>query len=117
MFYKSWLADPRMQRTFWGCSSNQLCSWWTQLHPSSDDTFEALFAQALNETDNVEARLKTYAQMDSIAHSSMPVIPLFHDEVTHILSNDVKGGASINESTRFATEQVTWQGVDRTDFL
>ena len=92
MFYKSWLADHADAENFLGLfiESNFAPGGPNYTH-HSDDTFEALFAQALNETDNVEARLKTYAQMDSIVHSSMPVIPLFHDEVTHILSNDVKG--------------------------
>ena len=56
-----------------------------------DDVFEVLFMDALTETENREARLSTYAQLDSIVHSSMPVIPLFHDEVTHILSDKVQG--------------------------
>ena len=31
--------------------------------------------------------------MDSLVHSEMPVIPLFHDRVTHVLREDVSGWA------------------------
>jgi ABC-type transport system substrate-binding protein len=92
MFYKSWLADHADAENFLGLfvEANFAPGGPNYTH-FKDDVFESLFKGALNETDNREARLWTYAQLDSLLHSSMPVIPLFHDEVTHILSNKVSG--------------------------
>ena len=35
-------------------------------------------------------RYELYEKMDSIVYSAMPVLPLFHDQVTHFISVDVK---------------------------
>ena len=32
-----------------------------------------------------------YARLDSLVHEEMPVIPLFHDRVTHALSSRIEG--------------------------
>ena len=92
MFYKSWLADHADAENFLGLfvEANFAPGGPNYTH-FKDDVFERLFSDALNETDNREARLSTYVQLDSLLHSSMPVIPLFHDEVTHILSNKIAG--------------------------
>ena len=92
MFYKSWLADHADAENFLGLfvEANFAPGGPNYTH-FKDDVFERLFSDALNETDDREARLSTYVQMDSLLHSSMPVIPLFHDEVTHILSNKIAG--------------------------
>ncbi len=92
MFYKSWLADHADAENFLGLfvEANFAPGGPNYTH-FKDDVFEGLFMDALTETENREARLSTYAQLDSIVHSSMPVIPLFHDEVTHILSDKVQG--------------------------
>ena len=92
MFYKSWLADHADAENFLGLfvEANFAPGGPNYTH-FNDDLFERLFSDSLNETDNREARLSTYVQLDSLLHSSMPVIPLFHDEVTHILSNKIAG--------------------------
>ena len=92
MFYKSWLADHADAENFLGLfvEANFAPGGPNYTH-FKDDAFERLFRVALNETDDREARLSTYIQLDSLVHSSMPVIPLFHDEVTHILSGKVQG--------------------------
>ena len=92
MFYKSWLADHADAENFLGLfvEANFAPGGPNYTH-FKDDVFERLFSDALNETDNREVRLSTYVHLDSLLHSSMPVIPLFHDEVTHILSNKIAG--------------------------
>ena len=92
MFYKSWLADHADAENFLGLfvHANFAPGGPNYTH-FQDDTFERLFTEALGETENRAARLSTYAQLDSIVHSDMPVIPLFHDEVTHILSDNIRG--------------------------
>ena len=92
MFYKSWLADHADAENFLGLfvHANFAPGGPNYTH-FQDDTYERLFTEALGETENRAARLSTYAQLDSIVHSAMPVIPLFHDEVTHILSDNVRG--------------------------
>lgn len=92
MFYKSWLADHADAENFLGLfvEANFAPGGPNYTH-FKDDVFESLFKASLNETDNRESRMSAYAQLDSLVHSSMPVIPLFHDEVTHILSNKVSG--------------------------
>ena len=92
MFYKSWLADHADAENFLGLfvEANFAPGGPNYTH-FKDDVFERLFSDALNETDNREARLSTYVQLDSLLRSSMPVIPLFHDEVTHIISNKIAG--------------------------
>jgi peptide/nickel transport system substrate-binding protein len=92
MFYKSWLADHADAENFLGLFTEaNFAPGGPNYTHFKDGDFERLFSGALNETENREARLSIYAQLDSLVHSSMPVIPLFHDEVTHILSNKVSG--------------------------
>ena len=92
MFYKSWLADHADAENFLGLFTEaNFAPGGPNYTHFKDFDFERLFKSALNETENNEARLTTYAQLDSLVHSSMPVIPLFHDEVTHILSSKVQG--------------------------
>ena len=38
-----------------------------------------------------DIRWNLYSKMDSIVHSEMPVIPLFHDQVTHFVRNSIDG--------------------------
>ena len=40
---------------------------------------------------NESIRYDNFQMMDAIVHDHMPVIPLFHDQVTHFVSTDVKG--------------------------
>ena len=48
-----------------------------------------MYRQALALSDDQLGRRKLYLAMDSLVHSEMPVIPLFHDRVTHVLREDV----------------------------
>ena len=48
-------------------------------------------AIALALADDEQARRAAYRKLDSTVHVDMPVLPLFHDQVTHILSNRVDG--------------------------
>ena len=93
MFYKSWLADHADAENFLGLFVHANFARAVPITPIFKTTLERLFTEALGETENREARLSTYAQLDSIVHSDMPVIPLFHDEVTHILSDNIRAGA------------------------
>ena len=90
MFQKSWLADYADVENFLGLfkSSNFSPGGPNYTHFKSDE-FENLYNEAML-TNNDAIRFTKYSQMDSIIYSEMPLIPLFHDQVTHFVSTDVK---------------------------
>jgi ABC-type transport system substrate-binding protein len=92
MFYKSWLADHADAENFLGLFVE------TNFSPNGPNythyrnpAYERGFSQALGEAQNASQRLRNYVVLDSLIHRDMPVIPLFHDRVTHILSGRVTG--------------------------
>lgn len=91
MFYKSWLADHADAENFLGLflAANFAPGGPNYTHFEHPE-FEALFQAALQSQDEATRR-KLYVSMDSLVHASMPVIPLFHDQVTHFVSHRVKG--------------------------
>jgi peptide/nickel transport system substrate-binding protein len=50
-----------------------------------------MYQQALALTNDEVGRRTLYESMDSLVHDEMPVIPLFHDRVTHVLRQEVEG--------------------------
>ncbi|MBM72379.1 MAG: ABC transporter substrate-binding protein [Crocinitomicaceae bacterium] len=90
MFQKSWLADYADVENFLGLfkSSNFSPGGPNYTHFKSEE-FENLYNEAML-TNNDAIRFTKYSQMDSIIYSEMPIIPLFHDQVTHFVSTDVK---------------------------
>ena len=91
LFKKSWLADYADAENFLGLfrEANFSPGGPNYTHYSNEE-FEALYDSAMVETSD-SLRWKLYSKMDSIIHNDMPVIPLFHDQVTHFVSNEVSG--------------------------
>ena len=91
LFRKSWLADYPDAENFLGLfhSRNFAPSGPNYSH-FSDATFDAMFEQAMS-TTNAQERLEIYRSMNERIGQFMPVIPLFHDQVTHFVRNDVMG--------------------------
>ena len=56
----------------------------------SNPLFDRLYEQALQET-NDSLRYALYRQMDQLVMDDAPVIPLFYDEVIHLVNKDVEG--------------------------
>ena len=91
LFQKSWLADYADTENFLGLfkKSNFTPGGPNYTHFHSDE-FEGLYSEAMSEV-NDSIRYDIFKTMDAIVHDQMPVIPLFHDQVTHFVSTDVKG--------------------------
>lgn len=91
LFRKSWLADYPDAENFLGLFLQRN---WAPAGPNythfTDAGYEQLFAEALT-APNDATRLARYAAMDSIVAHELPVIPLFHDRVTHFIRNEVRG--------------------------
>ena len=94
VFYKSWLADHPDAENFLGLfvKANFSPGGPNYTHHHNPE-FETLYRQALMLSDDELGRRALYMTMDSLVHSEMPVIPLFHDRVTHVLREDVEGWA------------------------
>lgn len=91
LFRKSWLADYPDAENFLGLFlQRNLAPAGPNYTHFVDPGYEQLFAEALT-APNDSARLARYTQMDSIVAHELPVIPLFHDRVTHFIRNDVRG--------------------------
>ena len=92
VFYKSWLADHPDAENFLGLFVEANFSPggpnYTHHHNSE---FEAMYQQALALSNDEVGRRTLYESMDSLVHDEMPVIPLFHDRVTHVLRQEVEG--------------------------
>jgi len=90
MFQKSWLADYADAENFLGLfkSPNFSPSGPNYTHFHSEK-FEELYSEAM--ASNIDsARFRKYEMMDSIIYSETPIIPLFHDQVTHFISSEVE---------------------------
>jgi peptide/nickel transport system substrate-binding protein len=91
LFRKSWLADYPDAENFLALfhSKNFAPSGPNYTH-FSDDQFDALFASAMAVTDPRERR-EMYRKLNEVIGRSMPVVPLFHDQVNHFVRKEVKG--------------------------
>jgi peptide/nickel transport system substrate-binding protein len=91
LFRKSWLADYPDAENFLGLfHSRNFAPAGPNYSHFSDDEFDSMFEQAMSATDPLE-RLVRYREMNDRISEFMPVIPLFHDQVTHFVRNDVTG--------------------------
>ena len=92
MFYKSWLADHADAENFLGLFvEGNFAPGGPNYSHYRNPEYERGFAEALALADDEQARRAAYQHLDSIVHADMPVLPLFHDQVTHILSDRVDG--------------------------
>jgi peptide/nickel transport system substrate-binding protein len=91
LFRKSWLADYPDAENFLALfhSKNFAPSGPNYTH-FSDEQFDALFASAMAVTDQRERR-EMYRKLNEVIGRSMPVVPLFHDQVNHFVRKEVKG--------------------------
>ena len=90
-FKKSWLADYADSENFFGLflEKNYSPGGPNYTH-FSNDSFEELYMKSMSVSEK-DVRWELYSKMDSIVHSEMPVIPLFHDQVTHFVRNSIDG--------------------------
>ena len=91
LFRKSWLADYPDAENFLALfhSANFAPSGPNYTH-FADRTFDEMFASALS-TSNDSDRHVIYREMNAQLSKSMPVIPLFHDQVTHFVRSEIEG--------------------------
>lgn len=91
LFRKSWLADHPDAENFLSLflTSNFAPGGPNYTH-YSQPTFDALYRSAMRApADSI--RYAHYATLDSMIAAELPVIPLFHDQVTHFLRPAVQG--------------------------
>jgi peptide/nickel transport system substrate-binding protein len=91
MFRKSWLADYADAENFLGLFHSKNFSPggpnYTHYHSLK---FDSIFETSMTHGDEA-MRLETHRQMNAMVASDFPVIPLFHDQVTHFIRNDIEG--------------------------
>lgn len=91
MFRKTWLADYADGENFLALfvSSNAAPAgpnYARFQHPDYDSDYK----MAIAETD-ASQRIQAYARLDSMVHSEMPIIPLYHDQVIHFVRHEISG--------------------------
>lgn len=89
-FRKSWLADYVDAENFLGLFySKNFCPNGPNYTHYFNPEFDLLFEAAAKEVDD-ESRYDLYQKMDSLVMLDSPVIPLFYDQVSHFISNDIE---------------------------
>jgi peptide/nickel transport system substrate-binding protein len=88
-FRGSWIADYPDAENYMAIfySKNPAPPNYTRYNNAA---FDALYEKAMQET-NDSLRYALYRQMDQLVMHDAPVIPLFYDEVIHLINNDVTG--------------------------
>lgn len=90
MFRKSWLADyPDAENFLMLFNSANFCPNGPNYTHYSNVQFDSLYAAA-SLTTRPEDRQVIYRQMDSLVMADSPVIPLFYDQVSHFVRNEVE---------------------------
>ena len=91
MFRKSWLADYADAENFLGLFHSKNFAPggpnYTRYHSPE---FDATFNAAMNDLDPA-SRMESHRRMNAFIASDLPVNPLFHDQVTHFIRNDIRG--------------------------
>lgn len=89
-FRKSWLADYVDAENFMSLFySPNFCPSGPNYTHFRNKEYDELFEMARSEIDQNKRRV-LYAKMDSIVMEESPVIPLFYDQVSHFISNDIE---------------------------
>jgi oligopeptide transport system substrate-binding protein len=88
-FRGSWIADYPDAENYLSVfySKNPAPPNYTRYH---NDQFDQLYERALTE-NNDSLRFKLYQQMDQLVILDAPVVPLWYDEVIHLVSPRIKG--------------------------
>ncbi|PCJ81293.1 MAG: ABC transporter substrate-binding protein [Bacteroidetes bacterium] len=91
MFKKSWLADYADAENFLGLFlKRNFAPGGPNYTHFQNEYYEELYESAMSEP-SLEDRKFLYNKMDSIIYAETPVIPLFHDQVTHFVRNSIDG--------------------------
>ena len=91
LFRASWVADyPDAENYLSLFYSQNFAPQGPNYSHYNNDLYDDLYERSLSETNRVE-REKLYSQMDSIAMSNAPVVPLFYDEVVRFTRKSVNG--------------------------
>jgi len=91
IFRKSWLADYADAENFLGIfKSNRFAPYGPNYMHFKSEEFDELYDQAAMET-NDSLRMELYRRMNKFLMNERPVIPLFYDQVSHFVANNVQG--------------------------
>jgi len=91
MFRKSWLADYADAENFLGLfHSKNFAPSGPNYTRYTEPAFDSTLDEAMLESD-LESRLQSYRSMNALIARDLPVISLFHDQVTHFVRNDISG--------------------------
>ena len=104
-FRKSWLADYPDAENFLSLfrTTNHAPSGPNYTHYSDagfDDRLDAAMAEP-----EASKRLALYGDLNGMVSEALPLIPLFHDQVTHFVRHDVQGW-EINSINRLDLRRV-----------
>ncbi len=104
-FRKSWLADYPDAENFLSLfrKANHAPSGPNYTH-YADAAFDARLDSAMAEPDASE-RIVLYDDLNGMISEALPLIPLFHDQVTHFVRHDVQGW-EINSVNRLDLRRV-----------
>jgi len=88
MFRAQWLADYPDAETYMACFNSHFPAPpnYTRFN---NPTFDTWYNQSLNLPDT--ARWHLYRQMDSVAMSYAPIIPLYYEKLMHFTQNNITG--------------------------
>ena len=88
MFRAQWLADYPDAETYMACFNSHFPAPpnYTRFN---NPTFDTWYNQSLNLPDT--ARWHLYRQMDSLAMSYAPIIPLYYEKLMHFTQNNITG--------------------------
>ena len=105
MFRKSWLADYADAENFLAlfASGNFAPGGPNYTHFSSPG-YDAVFQRAMKER-NPDQRDALHLELDAMVADELPVIPLFHDQVTHFIRHEISGW-SISPTNRLDLRRV-----------
>lgn len=91
VFRKSWLADyPDAENFLAVFYSPNFCPAGPNYTHFSDKQFDELYRQSRRE-NNDSLRMNIYNKLDSLLMSKAPVIPLYYDQVSHFVRNNIAG--------------------------
>ena len=89
LFRKSWLADYPDAENFLGLfKSSNFCPQGPNYTHFKSELFDSYYNEAIHAV-NDSLRWKLYTQMDSLIMNESPIIPLFYDQVSHFIRNEV----------------------------
>ncbi len=91
IFRKSWLADYADAENFLAVFySDNFCPKGPNYTHFHNAEYDILYKKSKTET-NDSLRFKMYAQLNDILMSEAPVIPLYYDQVSHFVRNNITG--------------------------